>query len=255
LGDSFTRRDGEVRVSLFITCLVDQFFPHVGESMVRLLHRYGVEVDFPKEQTCCGQPAFNSGYTDEARTVALTMLDAFEDSQYVVSPSGSCTGMIHHYYPFLFHDDPINLKRARKLIEKSYDFSQFLVHVLGIEDVGATFPYKVTYHPSCHGNRLLGVTDEPYRLLQRVKGMELIPLSHAEDCCGFGGTFSVKMSDISGAMVQEKGAHIQETGAEVLVGTDMGCLMNIGGHLRKQGYPIQVLHLAELLYEGVKTHA
>lgn len=244
-----------MKVSLFITCLADQFFPGVGESMVRLLYRHGVEVDFPQEQTCCGQPAFNSGYVKEARQVALTMLDAFEDAEYVISPSGSCTGMIHHYYPELFHDDPVNLIRAQRLIEKTYEFSQFLVHVLETNDVGAFFPYKVTYHPSCHASRLLGVKDEPYQLLEQVKGIDLLPLSHAEDCCGFGGTFAVKMADISGAMVEEKSTHVKETHADVLVGTDMGCLMNIGGHLKKQGHSVRIMHLAELLYEGVKKHA
>ncbi len=243
-----------MKVSLFVTCLVDQFFPSVGESMVRLLDRQGIDVDFPMGQTCCGQPAFNSGFVSESRQVALTMLDAFEDAEYVISPSGSCTGMIHHYYPELFRDDPILLERARRLSKKTWEFSQFFVRVLGMDDLGAAFPHKVTYHPSCHANRLLGVKDEPYRLLKRVRGIDLVPLSHAEDCCGFGGTFSVKMSNISGAMVGEKCDHVRESGADVLVGTDMGCLMNIGGYLQKQGHPIRVLHLAELLYEGVTKY-
>ncbi|MDB5085953.1 MAG: lutA 1 [Bacilli bacterium] len=243
-----------MKVSLFITCLADQFFPNVGISMARLLHRTGVEVDFPAAQTCCGQPAFNSGYVDEARQVAMSMLDAFEDAEYVVSPSGSCSGMVHHYYPELFRDDPVLLKRAEQLIHKTYEFSQFFVDVLGMPELGARFPHRVTYHPSCHATRLLGVKDQPLRLLQQVKDIEWIPLSSAEDCCGFGGTFAVKMSDISGAMVGEKSAHVKETEAEVLVGTDMGCLMNIGGALQKQGHPIRVMHLAELLYEGVMQH-
>jgi L-lactate dehydrogenase complex protein LldE len=244
-----------LKVSLFITCLADQFYPRVGESMARLLHRYGVDIDFPEGQTCCGQPAFNSGYVDEARQVALTMLDVFEDSEYVVSPSGSCTGMIHHYYSDLFRHDPINLKRAEQLVGKTYEFSQFIVQVLGLKDLGAVFPHKVTYHPSCHAARLLGVKDEPLQLLEHVRNIELVPLSHAEDCCGFGGTFAVKMSEISGAMVEEKSRHILESEADILVGTDMGCLMNIGGRLKKQGHSIRIMHLAELLYEGVKRHA
>ncbi|MBA4493357.1 (Fe-S)-binding protein [Paenactinomyces guangxiensis] len=163
--------------------------------------------------------------------------------------------MIHHYYPELFRDDPVNLNRVEQLIKKTFEFSQFFVNVLGMDDIGASFPYTVTYHPSCHGSRLLGVKEEPYRMLQQVRGIKLVPLSYAEDCCGFGGTFSVKMPDISGAMVGEKCAHVRRTEADVLVGTDMGCLMNIGGYLKKQGHPIRILHLAELLYEGVKTHA
>ena len=244
-----------MNVSLFITCLSDALYPRVGESMVRLLARYGVSVDFPKVQTCCGQPAFNSGYWNEARTAAKTFLDAFDYSDFVIAPSGSCTGMIHHYYPKLFEDDPIMLKKANRLIEKTYEFSQFMVQVLGVEDVGAVFPHKVTYHPSCHGSRLLGIKQEPELLMQHVRGMERIPLPYAEDCCGFGGTFAVKMCDISGAMVSEKTDHVLETEAEVLVGLDLGCLLNIAGNLHFRGKPVRVMHLAELLYEGVSQHA
>lgn len=240
-----------MKVSLFITCLSDALYPRVGEAMVRLLAKYGVSLVFPTVQTCCGQPAFNSGYWKEARESAKTILDAFEDSDFVISPSGSCTGMIHHY-PKLFEDDPAMLKRADKLQSKSFEFSQFLVQVLGVTDVGAAFPHKVTYHPSCHGSRILGVKDEPLALIQNVKGLELVPLPFAEDCCGFGGTFAVKMADISGAMVTEKVDHVLETEAEVLVGLDMACLLNIAGNLRYRNEPVRVMHLAELLYEGVK---
>lgn len=242
-----------MKVSMFITCLSDSLYPRVGEAMVRLLARYGVKLDFPKTQTCCGQPAFNAGYWDEARTAAKTLLEAFNDSDFVISPSGSCTSMIHHYYPKLFEDDPVLLEKANRLVEKTYEFTQFLVQVMGVKDLGATFAHKVTYHPSCHGSRLLGVKEEPRSLLENVRGLELIPLPFAEDCCGFGGTFAIKMSDISGAMVSEKVEHILETEAEVLVGLDMGCLLNISGNLMYQGKPIKVMHLAELLYEGVKN--
>lgn len=240
-----------MKVSLFITCLSDALYPRVGEAMVRLLAKYGVSLQFPTVQTCCGQPAFNSGYWKEARESAKTILDAFEDSDFVISPSGSCTGMIHHY-PKLFEDDPVMLERANKLQSKSFEFSQFMVQVLGVTDVGASFPHKVTYHPSCHGSRILGVKAEPLALIQKVKGLELVPLPFAEDCCGFGGTFAVKMADISGAMVTEKVDHVLETEAEVLVGLDMACLLNIAGNLRYRNEPVRVMHLAELLYEGVK---
>jgi len=240
-----------MKVSLFITCLSDAVYPRVGEAMVRLLARYGVSVSFPAAQTCCGQPAFNSGHWEEARSSARTLLDAFEDSDFVVSPSGSCTGMIHHYFPKLFEQDPSMRAKAEALAAKTYEFTQFLVQVLGVEDVGAVFPHKVTYHPSCHGSRLLGIKAEPMTLLGNVRGMEIVPLPFAEDCCGFGGTFAVKMCDISGAMVSEKTDHVLETDAEVLVGLDMGCLMNIGGHLKFRGKPVRVMHVAELLYEGV----
>ncbi|MDQ0048360.1 L-lactate dehydrogenase complex protein LldE [Paenibacillus polymyxa] len=240
-----------MKVSLFITCLSDAIYPKVGEAMARLLSRYGVQLDFPKVQTCCGQPSYNSGYWDETRVAAKTILKAFNDSDFVVSPSGSCTYMIHHY-PELFKDEPEWLDSARRLEQKTYEFTQFMVQVLGVTDVGASFPHTVTYHPSCHGTRLLGVKEEPIKLLGSVKGLQLVPLPFAEDCCGFGGTFAVKMPDISGAMVTEKVDHIRETEAEVLVGLDMACLMNIAGNLRYREEPVRVMHLAELLYEGVK---
>nr|WP_205763083.1 (Fe-S)-binding protein [Aneurinibacillus aneurinilyticus] len=241
-----------VKVSIFITCLSDAIYPQVGEAMSRILACQGVKLHFPEVQTCCGQPAFNSGYWDEARTSARTLLEAFDDSDFIVSPSGSCTGMIHHYYPSLFKDDPVMLTKAREFSGKIYEFSQFLVNVLGVTDIGAHFPHKVTYHPSCHGTRLLGIKEEPRQLLANVKGIEFVELPFAEDCCGFGGTFAVKMSEISGAMVEEKVQHVIETEAEVLVGMDMGCLMNIGGRLRYEGKQVRVMHLAELLHEGVK---
>ncbi|MCM3626319.1 (Fe-S)-binding protein [Paenibacillus glycanilyticus] len=240
-----------MKVSLFITCLSDTIYPRVGEAMVRLLAKYGIQLHFPTVQTCCGQPAFNSGYWKEARESAKTILDAFEDSDFVISPSGSCTGMIHHY-PKLFEGESLMYERAVKLQRKSYEFTQFLVQVLGVKDIGAVFPHKVTYHPSCHGSRLLGIKEEPMELMRHVQGLELIPLPFAEDCCGFGGTFAVKMADISGAMVTEKVDHVLETEAEVLVGLDLACLMNIAGNLRYRNQPVKVMHLAELLYEGVK---
>jgi L-lactate dehydrogenase complex protein LldE len=240
-----------LKVSLFITCLGDALYPRVGEAMARLLARNGVVLDFPRVQTCCGQPAFNSGYWKEARVTARTILEAFEDSDFVISPSGSCTGMIHHY-PKLFENEPVWLEKAENLQRKSYEFTQFLVQVMGITDVGASFPFKVTYHPSCHGSRLLGVREEPLELMRNVKGLELVPLPFAEDCCGFGGTFAVKMADISGAMVTEKTDHVLESEAEVLVGLDMACLMNIAGNLRYRGGAVRVIHLAELLEEGLK---
>jgi L-lactate dehydrogenase complex protein LldE len=238
-----------MKVSLFITCLADQMYPEVGESVVRLLHRYGCEVDFPASQTCCGQPAYNSGYQDEAREVARNLIRAFEHSDYVVSPSGSCTGMVHHYYPDLFKNEPEWLIKAEALVNKTYEFTQFLVNVLGVSDLGAAFNGKITYHPSCHAMRLLGVKEEPMKLLANIQGAEYIDLPKKEDCCGFGGTFAVKMADMSEAMVCEKAAWVTSTHADVLVGTDMGCLMNISGRLNKEGNPIRVMHLAQLLEE------
>lgn len=239
-----------MKVSIFITCVSDVMYPQVGEAIVRILNQYGVEVDFPKTQTCCGQPSYNSGYWEETRTAARTLLRSFDDSDFVVSPSGSCTYMIHHYSE-LFKEEPEWLEKAQRLEQKTYEFTQFLVQVLGVTDVGANFPRKVTYHPSCHGSRLLGIKDEPLELLRNVKGLQFVPLPFAEDCCGFGGTFAIKMSDISGAMVAEKADHVIESEAEVLVGLDLACLMNIAGHLRYRNEPVRVMHLAELLYEGM----
>lgn len=228
-------------------------YPKVGEAMVRILAKYGIKLDFPNMQTCCGQPAYNSGYWEDARSTAKTILDAFEDSDFVVAPSGSCTYMIHHY-PKLFEHDPHYYKKAVRLQQKTYEFTQFLVNVLGVTNLGASFPHKVTYHPSCHGSRLLGVKNEPMELLKNVEGLQCIPLPYAEDCCGFGGTFAIKMANISTAMVTEKVDHIIETEAEYLVGLDLACLMNIAGHLRYRNEPVKVIHLAELLYEGVMIH-
>lgn len=240
-----------MKVSMFITCVSDAIYPEVGEKMMRLLAKYGVLLEFPDVQTCCGQPAYNSGFWPEAKAAAKTIITAFESSDFVVSPSGSCTYMVHHY-PELFKDEPQWQEKAKQLESKTFEFTQFLVNVLGVKDLGARFPHKVTYHPSCHGSRLLGVNREPMELLSNVRDLEFVPLPFAEDCCGFGGTFSIKMPDISGAMVTEKVDHLKETEAEVLVGLDMACLMNIAGNLRHRNEPVKVMHLAELLYEGVQ---
>lgn len=242
-----------MKASIFITCLADSIYPNVGESMARLLDHLGVELDFPEGQTCCGQPAFNSGYRNEAREVAKTLIEAFDKSEYVIGPSGSCVGMIQHYYPMLFEGDPKWEDRAKRLVNKTYELTQFIVNVIGKTNIGAHYEATATYHPSCHATRILGVKNEPMALLKEVQGLKLIDLPFKEDCCGFGGTFAVKMHDVSGAMVAEKAQHVQETGAEVLVGVDMGCLMNIGGRLRYEGAPVKVKHLAELLWEGVQA--
>lgn len=241
-----------MRIALMTTCLVDQFFPQVAESMVRVLAACGVQVEVPPAQTCCGQPAYNSGFAAEARVVGQTLLTAFADAEYVVTPSGSCAGMVHHVFPTLFQGSPHSSQQAQALAEKTYEFSQFLLQVLGIDDLGAVFPHRVTFHPSCHGLRLLGVRAEPVRLLQRVRGLTYVELPAAEDCCGFGGTFALKLPALSTAMVDEKVRHVLATGAEVLVSTDMGCLMNMGGRLRRLGHPVRVMHLAELLAEGLR---
>lgn len=241
-----------MKVSLFITCLADVFYPKVGMSVVEVLRKHGVEVDFPKKQTCCGQPAYNSGYHKEAKETARQWLDAFENSEYIVTPSGSCAAMIRHYYPSLFEDEPIWLEKANKLASITFEFSEFLVNVLKVELHDVSFHAKATYHHSCHMSRGLGLKEEPGKLLKQVEGLEVEDLPYCSDCCGFGGTFAAKMSDISGEMVDEKIKNIESTGAELLIGSDLGCLMNIGGRLRRTGKPVKVMHLAEVLAEGGK---
>ncbi len=235
-----------MKVSLFITCISDIMFPNVGKNTVEILERLGCEVDFPTMQTCCGQPAYNSGYLEEAKGSMKQMIRAFKDAEYVVGPSGSCVGMIREY-PHVFKGDPEWEKPAQELAAKTYELTQFIVDVLGVKDVGSTFKGKVTYHPSCHMTRILGVKDAPKILLQNVKGIEFVELPSGEDCCGFGGTFSVKKPEISAEMVKEKSRHVTETGAEYLVGGDMGCLMNIGGRMQREGKNVKVIHISEIL--------
>jgi L-lactate dehydrogenase complex protein LldE len=235
-----------MKVSLMITCLGDVLFPDVGVATVRLLRRLGVEVDFPQAQTCCGQPLFNSGYQPLASQLARHTIAAFAGSQTVVTPSGSCAAMVKLEYPHLLHNDLVWHTRAEELAHRTYELSDFLVNVLGVEDVGARFEGRATYHMACH-LRGLGLRDEPERLLRRVRGLELLPLERADECCGFGGSFAVRYPGISGAMVQDKAGFIERTGAELLVATDAGCLMNIGGCLRRRGGRVRTVHLAEVL--------
>jgi L-lactate dehydrogenase complex protein LldE len=234
------------QVSLMVTCLGDALFPEVGVATVRLLKRLGVAVDFPAAQTCCGQPHFNSGYHGDARDLARHTIRAFARSPCVVAPSGSCAAMVKLEYPELFHDDPAWRRRAEGLAQKTYELSQYLVHVLQAEDVGARFEGKVTYHLACH-LRGLGLLTEAERLLRRVKGLEYVPLERFDECCGFGGSFAVRYPGISGAMVQDKAAFIEQSGADAVVATDAGCLMNIAGCLRRRGSKVRALHLAQIL--------
>jgi L-lactate dehydrogenase complex protein LldE len=235
-----------MNVSLMITCLGDAFFPDVGVAAVRLLRRLGVGVDFPAAQTCCGQPHFNSGYHTEARDLARHLIAAFDNDRTVVVPSGSCAAMVKLEYPELFHDDPHWGPRARNLAQRTHELSDYLVNVLKVEDVGARFEGRATYHMACH-LRGLGLLTEPERLLRRVRGLELVPLERADECCGFGGSFSVRFPGISGAMVQDKAGFIEKAGVDAVVATDAGCLMNIAGCLRRRGSAVRALHLAEVL--------
>ena len=246
-------RPNQVHASLFVTCIVDQLYPQVGVSAVRVLRRQGVAVDFPQDQTCCGQPLFNSGFTRLARQLAVRVLNSFSLSDYVVVPSGSCAAMLKVFYRDLFSGDPVWEEKANRLSDKVYEFSEFLVKILGVTDVGARSSANATYHSSCHLLREMEVRDEPFQLLERVDGLKLSPLSQAETCCGFGGAFSVKYPHISEGMMSDKIANILSTDADTLISCDMSCLMHLGGGLSRQGHSVAVRHLAEVLDSPTET--
>jgi L-lactate dehydrogenase complex protein LldE len=238
-----------MRVALMVTCINDALYPETGKAVVRLLRRLGVDVEFPAGQTCCGQPMVNTGYLDEAVPVVRAFVSAFEGYDAVVVPSGSCAGSARHQHSIVARrsGDPGLADAVSELSPKVHELSQFLVDVLGVEDVGAYFPHTVTYHPTCHSLRMLGLGDRPLRLLEHVRGLRLVDLPGAEECCGFGGTFALKNSDTSVAMGTDKARRVQETGAEVLVAGDNSCLMHVGGLLSRQRAGVRVMHLAEVL--------
>ncbi len=234
-------------ITLFVQCLVDGLYPEVGEAMLTLFRRLGIRVDCPVNQTCCGQPAFNAGYRKAARVAARRFIDIFKDAEWIVCPSGSCVDMVKHHYPELFKDEPAWAERAKQVGERTFELSQFLVDVLGIEDLGVAYDGKITYHDACHLLRGLGVREQPRRLIRHLKGAELVEMKDPDRCCGFGGTFSVKYPDISTAMVDEKIRNIIASGADTVTACDISCLMNIQGRLSRMGSPIRVLHIAQLL--------
>jgi L-lactate dehydrogenase complex protein LldE len=238
-----------VRVALQVTCLNDALFPDTGKAVVTLLRRLGVDVEFPEKQTCCGQPMVNTGYVDEAVPAVRSFVDAFEAYDAVVTPSGSCAGSARHQQRIVAkRSGDIRLQeRVARLEPRVFELSEFLVDVLGVTDVGASFPHTVTYHPTCHSLRALGVGDRPRRLLEAVHGLTLVDLPGADQCCGFGGTFAVKNADTSIAMGSDKVRHVRETGAEVLVAGDNSCLMHMGGLLTRQRGGVRTMHLAEVL--------
>jgi L-lactate dehydrogenase complex protein LldE len=238
-----------MRVALFITCFNDTLFPETGRAVVRLLERLGHEVEFPLEQTCCGQMHFNTGYRPEALPLAQRFVRIFAPYDAVVSPSASCAGMVREAYPQLAESagDPALAEEVRQLAPRVYELSEFLVNRLGIEDVGAYYPHRVTYHPTCHSLRVLHVGDAPLRLLRRVRGIDLVELPAAEECCGFGGTFAIKNADTSMAMLTDKVRHVLDTGADICTSGDNSCLMNIGGALHRERSGVRTVHLAEIL--------
>jgi L-lactate dehydrogenase complex protein LldE len=234
------------RVALFATCLVDLIRPSVGFAAAKLLEEAGCEVHVPS-QTCCGQPAYNSGDRSTTKRLALQMIDAFARFDFIVVPSGSCGGMIAKHYPELFADDPNLARRAEAVAAKTYELVSFLTDVMGVTRVDARFAGTVTYHDSCSGLRELGVRDQPRRLLASVEGLTLVELRDADVCCGFGGTFAVKYPDISNAIVEKKSSAVEETGATTLLAGDLGCLMNMAGKLSRRGANVEARHVAEVL--------
>jgi L-lactate dehydrogenase complex protein LldE len=244
-----------MKISLFITCFNDTLFPETGKATVQLLERLGHTVAFPLEQTCCGQMHYNTGYQEEAIPLVQRFVEIFSDAEVVVVPSASCVGMIHEFYPKVAHltGDQKLIKGVDSLIPRVYELSQFLVNKLGIEDVGAYYPHRVTYHPTCHSLRMIRVGDAPLRLLRNVKGIDLVELPRADECCGFGGTFAVKNADTSMAMLGDKIRHIKGTAAEVCSAADNSCLMHIGGAMNRQRSGVKTVHLAEILASTEST--
>jgi L-lactate dehydrogenase complex protein LldE len=236
-------------VAVFITCINDVMFPQTGIATVKLLERLGCRVHFPKEQTCCAQITTNTGYFDESMGMVKSYAKAFGDYDYVVSPSGSCTAAVRDQHPMLAREsgDAGLMREVEHTSKISYDISEFLVDILGVTDVGAYFPHLITYHPSCHGLRLLKLGDRPYDLLKNVRGMTMVDLPLKEQCCGFGGTFCIKNDEMSATMAADKARHVRETGAEYVVGGDNSCLMNIGGTLARQNSGVKAISLVEVL--------
>ena len=234
-------------VTLFIQCLVDGIYPEVGEAMVAIFRKLDVNLTCPTQQTCCGQPAFNSGYHGEARVAAKRFIKIFETAEAIVCPSGSCVTMVRHHYPQLFSNDAAWLQRALDVAAKTFELTEYLVGNLGVDDLGAHYNGVITYHDSCHLLRNLRVKEQPRRLLRKISGAEFVEMNDSDRCCGFGGSFSFKYADISAAMAEDKVSNIIASGADTVVGCDMGCLMNIQGMLSRQESSIRVMHIAELL--------
>ena len=238
-----------IKVQLFIPCFVDQLYPHTGFNMVKVLEKAGCEVSYNPAQTCCGQPAFNAGFWDDARVVCDKFLTDFNKDSYIVAPSASCVGFVRNYYPKLFDNSP-QLSNVKAVGAKTFEFSEFLVKVLGITNFDARLEAKATYHDSCAGLRECKIKNEPRQLLANVEGLELVELNDVETCCGFGGTFAVKFEAISVSMAEQKVDNALATGAKYLISTDHSCLMHIQGYIDNKGYGLQTLHLADVLANG-----
>jgi len=239
-----------MKASLFIPCFIDQMYPETAFNMVKILNKFGVETDYNPEQTCCGQPSFNSGYWNETKTLAKKFIADFENARLIVGPSASCIGFVKNYYGKLFEGDQEWLDKSDGLAGRIFEFSDFMVNHLKITNTGAEFPHKVTCHDACAALREYGIREEPRILLRDVKGLELVEMADTETCCGFGGTFAAKFKTISTAMAEQKVENALETGAEYIVSTEASCLMNIESYIRKQKLPVKTIHLVDVLASG-----
>ena len=247
----YQEQDSIMRVQLFGTCLVDTFYPETGEAVVRLLRHFGVEVIFPKDQTCCGKPADSAGYVREARKAAEHFISVFDGSDPIVIPSGSCASMVKNHYPALFRENDRMRQKAEETAARTYELTQFLVHVLELHKAGLSGSGSITYHSSCQLMRELGVREEPLMLLESLNGARFVPLANADRCCGFGGVFMGKMPEVSMALANDKAESILGTGADTVTGCDHGCLMNISDAIKRRGSSVQVRHIASVLAEGL----
>lgn len=241
-----------MKVDVFIPCFIDQFYPETAFNLIKVLKRAGCEVQYNPNQTCCGQPSFNSGYWKETKTLAIKFLNDFKNADIIVAPSASCTGFIKNYYQKVFADDSVLSAKAIELSPRIFEFSDFLVNHIHKTEFGAQFNHKVTFHDSCAGLREYGIKKEPRILLQNVKGLELVEMENLTTCCGFGGTFAAKFHHISTAMTEQKVEHALKTGAKYIVSTEASCLMNIEAYIKKQKLPVKTIHLADLLGNGLK---
>lgn len=237
-------------IDVFIPCFIDQFYPETAKNFVSILEKTGCDVKYNPEQTCCGQPAFNSGYWKEAKTVATKFLNDFEGADIIVAPSASCTGFVRNYYHKLFEEDQDLLERSHEIRKRVFEFSDFMVNHLKVTDLSIEFNHKVTFHDSCAGLREYGIKEEPRKLLEAVKGLELIEMDKLDSCCGFGGSFAAKFHNISSAMTEQKVEHALKTGAEYIISTEASCLMNMDAYIKKQKLPIKTIHLVDLLVQS-----
>ena len=233
-------------VDIFIPCFIDQFYPKTGVNFAAVMERAGAQVRFHKKQGCCGQPPFNAGYWKDSMKLAQAFMDVFADAEYIVSPSGSCTGFVKNYYQTLFKGTPYE-EKSREIGAKLYEMTDFLVNVLKCEDLGAHFNGRVAYHDSCSALREYGIKEQPRRLLAKVRGLELVEMDKAEECCGFGGTFSAKFPDLAAAMAEQKAQSAIKAGVEYIITTESSCLMNLEGYIQRQSLPLKVLHIADVL--------